>query len=82
MDLTEEEIKKGWQVYTEKLYKKYHHDLDDHNGVITHLEPDILECEVKWALGSTLAGSQFPQPAIRQGILTEHLLCAGARLWP
>ena len=52
MDLTEEEIKKGWQVYTEKLYKKYHHDLDDHNGVITHLEPDILECEVKWALGS------------------------------
>jgi len=53
MDLTEEEdIKKRWQEYTEELYKKYLHDPDNHNGVITHLEPDILECEVKWALGS------------------------------
>ena len=53
MDLTEaEEIKKRWQEYTEKLYKKDLHDPDNHNGVITHLEPDILECEVKWALGS------------------------------
>ena len=51
-DLTEaEEIKKRWQEYTE-LYKKDLHDLDNHDGVITHLEPDILECEVKWALGS------------------------------
>ena len=53
IDLTEEEdIKKRWQEYTEELYKKYLHDPDNHNGVITHLEPDILECEVKWALGS------------------------------
>ena len=52
MDLTEaEDIKKRWQEYTE-LYKKDLHDADNHNGVITHLEPDILECEVKWALGS------------------------------
>ena len=52
MDLTEEEIKKRWQEYTEELYKKELHDQDNHDGVITHLEPDILECEVKWALGS------------------------------
>jgi len=52
MDLTEaEDIKKRWQVYTE-LYKKDLQDPDNHNGVITHLEPDILECKVKWALGS------------------------------
>ena len=50
MDLTEEDIKK-WQEYTE-LYKKDLHDPDNHGGVITHLEPDILECKVKWALGS------------------------------
>ena len=50
MDLKEaEDIKKKWQEYTEKLYKKDLHDQDNHNGVITHLEPDILECEVKWA---------------------------------
>ena len=53
MDLTEaEDIKKRWQEYTEELYKKDLHDQDNHDGVITHLEPDILECEVKWALGS------------------------------
>ena len=53
MDLTEAEyIKKRWQEYTEELYKKYLHDPDNHDSVITHLEPDILECEVKWALGS------------------------------
>ena len=53
MDLTEaEDIKKRWQEYSEELYKKDLHDPDNHNGVITHLEPDILECEVKWALGS------------------------------
>jgi len=53
MDLTEaEDIKKRWQEYTEELYKKDLHDPDNHDGVITHLEPDILECEVKWALES------------------------------
>ena len=53
MDLTEaEDINKRWQEYTEELYKKDPFDPDNHYGVITHLEPDILECEVKWALGS------------------------------
>ena len=53
MDLTEaEDIKKRWQEYTEELYKKDLHDPDNHDGVITHLESDILEWEVKWALGS------------------------------
>ena len=53
MDLTEaEDIKNGWQEYTEELYKKDLHDSDNHDGVITHLEQYILECEVKWALGS------------------------------
>ena len=53
MDLTEaEDIKKRWQEYTEELYKKDLHNTDDHDGVITDLEPDILECKVKWALGS------------------------------
>ena len=47
-----EDIKKRWQEYTEELYKKDGHDPDNHDGVITHLEPDILECEVEWALGS------------------------------
>ena len=52
MDLTEaEDIKKRWQEYKEERYKKDLHDSDNHDGVITHLEPDILECEVKWALG-------------------------------
>ena len=52
MDLTEaEDIKNRWQEYTEELYKKDLHDPVNHDGVITHLEPDILECEVKWALG-------------------------------
>ena len=53
MDVTEvEDIKKRWQEYTEELYKKDLNDPDNHEGVITHLEPDILECEVKWTLGS------------------------------
>ena len=53
MNLTEaEDIKNRWQEYTEELYKKDLHDPDNHDGVITHLEPDILECDVKWALGS------------------------------
>ena len=55
MDLTEaEEIKKRWQEYTDKWYKKDLHDPDNHDGVITHSEPDILECEVKWALGNII----------------------------
>ena len=53
MDLTEaEDIKKRWQKYTEKLFRKELHDPDNHDGVIIHLKPDILECKVKWALGS------------------------------
>ena len=53
MDLSEaEDIRKRWQEYTEELYKKDLHDQENHDGMITHLEPDILECEVKWALGS------------------------------
>ena len=53
MDLTEaEDTKKRWQEYAEELYKKNHHDLFNHDGMITHLKPDILQCEVKWALGS------------------------------
>ena len=53
MDLTEaEDIKKRWQEYTKYLYKKDFNDTDNHDGMITHLEPDILECEVKWILGS------------------------------
>ena len=56
MDITEaEDIKKRWQEYTEELYKKDLHNPDNHDGVITHLEPDILECEVKWALESITA---------------------------
>ena len=56
METTEaEDIKKRWQEYTEELQKNNLHDPDNHNGVITHLEPDILECEVKWALGSITA---------------------------
>ena len=66
MDLTEtEDIKKRWQEYTEELYKKDLHEPDNHDGMITHLEPDILECEVKWALGSiitnkTIGGDGIP----------------------
>ena len=60
MDLTEaEDIKKRWQEYTEELYKKDLHDPDNHDGVIIHLEPDILECEVKWALGSITMGTKL-----------------------
>ena len=56
MDLTEpEDIKKRWQEYTEELYKKDLHNPDNYHGVITHLEPDILECRIMWALGSTTA---------------------------
>ena len=54
MDLTEAEDIKKWQDYTEELYKKDFHDPDNHDGVLTHLEPDILECEVRWDLGSMI----------------------------
>ena len=55
LDLTEgEDIKKRWKEYMEELYKKDLHNPDNHNGVITHLEPDILECKVKWALGNVI----------------------------
>ena len=60
MDLTEaEDIKKRWKEYTEELYNKDLHDPDNHDGVITHLEPDILECEVKWALESMVMELQL-----------------------
>ena len=69
MDLTEaEDIKKRWQEYTEELYKEDLHDPDKHDGVITHLEPDILECEVKWALESTTVN----KASGRDGILVSH----------
>ena len=68
MDLTEaEDIKKRWQEYTEELYKKELHNPDNHDGVITHLEPDILECEVKWALGSITTN----KPSGGNGIAVE-----------
>ena len=54
MDLTGAEDGKKWQAYTKELYKKDHHDPDNHDGVIIHLEPDILECKVKWALRTSL----------------------------
>ena len=65
MDLTEaEEIKKSWQEYTKELYKKKDlNDPDNHNGVITHLEPDFLECEIKWALGSIIMSGDDGIPA-------------------
>ena len=67
MDLIEaEDIKKRWQEYTKELFKKDLHDPDNHSGVITHLEPDILECEVKWALESP----KFPALAVKSGLET------------
>ena len=75
MDLTEaEDIKKRWQENTEELYKKDLHDQDNHDGVITHLEPDILECEVKWASGTVTtnkAGSRDGIPAKLYQILKD-----------
>ena len=84
MDLTEaEDIKKRWQEYTEELYKKDLHDQDNHDGMIIHLEPDVLECEVKWALGriTTNRTAVFTDPAftcfesqlIARGELGSHL---------
>ena len=69
MDLTEaEDIKKRWQAYIEELYKKDLHDPDNHNGVITHLVPDILECEVKWALGSITMNKASGDDGISVGL--------------
>ena len=68
MDITEaEDIKKWWQEYTEELYKNDLHDPDKHDGVITHLEPNILECKVKWVLGSITVN----KPSGDDGILVE-----------
>ena len=66
MDLIEaEDIKKRWQEYTEKLYRKDLHDQDNHNGVVTHLEPDFLECEIKWALESITMSKASGDDGIR-----------------
>ena len=85
MDLTEaEDIMKRWQEYTQELYKKDLNDPYNHNGVITHVEPDILECEIKWALGSITMnkssggdGIQVEQPKILKddGVKVLHLIC-------
>ena len=85
MDLTEaEDIKKRWQEYTEELYKKELHNPDNHNGVITHLEPDILECEVKWALESITthkasAGDGIPVELFQilkdDAVIVLHSIC-------
>ena len=95
MDLTEaEDIKERWQEYTEELYKKYLHDPDNHNGVITHLEPDILECEVKWALGSITTNKASGDDGIpvellqilkHDAVKVLHLICQQiwrAQQWP
>ena len=83
MDLTEtKDINKRWQEYTE-LYKKELHDLDNHDGVITHLDPDILECEVKWALGSITTNkasrgdgiSDQPFQILKDDVRVLHSIC-------
>ena len=68
LDLTEAEDIKRWQKYTEELYKKDLHDPDNHDGVITHLEPDILECEVKWVLGSITMNKDSGDDGIPVGL--------------
>ena len=77
MDLTEaEDIKKRWQEYTEELYRKDLHDQNNHDGMIAHLEPDILECEVKWALGSITTNKASEGDGI--SIELFHILKDGA----
>ncbi|KAG5193953.1 hypothetical protein JEQ12_020314 [Ovis aries] len=72
MDLTEaEDIKKRWQEYTEELYKKYLHDPENYDGMITHLEPDTLECEVKWALESITTNKAHGEYVMRNAGLEE-----------
>ena len=81
MDLTEaENIKKRWQEYTEELYRKDLHDQDNHDGVITYLEPDILECEVKWALGSITKTCKTSQQALHTLVMGLHT--PGSQLSP
>ena len=82
MDLTEaEDIKKRWQEYTKELYKKDLHDQDNHDGVITNVEPDILECEVKWALKSITMNKSSGSPVELFQILKDdavkvlHSIC-------
>ena len=76
MDLTEaEDIKKRWQEYTEELYKKDRHDPDSHDGMITQLEPDILKCEVKWALESTTTNKASGGDGIRVEVMKFELRC-------
>ena len=95
MDLTKaEDIKKQWQEYTEGLYKKDLHDSDSYNGVITHLQPDILECEIKWALGSITvnkaSGDNEILPELVQilkddAVKVLHAICQQmwkTQLWP
>ena len=81
-DLTEaEDIKKRWQEYTEELYKKDLYDPDNHDGVITHLESDILECEVKWALGSIIMNKASGGDWRRQWQPTRVLLSGKSHGW-
>ena len=81
MDLTEAEyIKKRWQEYTEELYKKDLHDPDNHDSMITHLEPDILECKVKWALGSITMNKASGGDGIPVEIFHKRRCCASAAL--
>ena len=95
MDLTEaEDIKKRWQEYTEELYQKDLHDPDNHNEVTTHLEPDILECEVKWVLGritinKASASDGFPIELVQilkdDAVKVLHSICQRIwkpQLWP
>ena len=95
MDLTEaEDLTKRWQEYAEKLYKKDLHDPDNHDGVITHLEPDTLECKVKWALGSITTnkasgGDRMPVELFQilkdDALKLLHLICQqiwGTQPWP
>ena len=93
MDLTEaEDIKKRWKEYTEELCKKDLHDPDDHDGVITHLGPDILECKVKWALGSITmnkASDEIPVELLEilkdDAVKVLHSICQQiwkTRQWP
>ena len=91
MDLTEpEDIKKRWQEYMEELYKKELHNPDNHDGVTTHLEPDILECEVKWALESITTnkasgGDGIPVELFQilkdDAVKVLHLICQQIRDW-
>ena len=95
MDLTEaEDIKKRWQEFIEELYKKDLNDSDNHDGIITHLEPDILECEVKWALGSIITnkasgGDRIPAELFKilkdNAMKVLHSICQQiwkAQQWP